>query len=281
MDGILRRAWWVLAWWAVAGGTGASEWHETLRPGVTRPEIRALAGPPASTDAETETYRRDSGRLVLRYAADRLVSAILQAGGEAGASTVFYSTSGSWTRKGPDPKPRREYLEKGQFAVLPRFDGPRVWTHKYHRGAGYEVDGRFLVVEPILDLLGARGYFEDKAARVLLVKADGSEEVLYRAADQWGRLRPPGLSFEEVRRRRTRLREVGESLVGRPVGELLGPGDSQMGSGVSHQVYYLEDALMVVQCSEPRDRVRAVRMVLPGLTNLAYPEWLARGATGE
>ncbi|MFM8360927.1 MAG: hypothetical protein ACKOET_20435 [Verrucomicrobiota bacterium] len=241
---------------------------------MTRPEIRALAGPPASADGETETYPRDSGRLVLRYAADRLVSAILQAGGEAGASTVFYSTSGSWPRKGPDLKPRREYLEKAQFAVLPRWAGPRVWTHKY-RGTCYEVDGRFVVVEPILDLLGARGYFEDKAARVLLVKADGSEELLYRAADQWGRLRPPGLSFEEVRRRRTRLREVGEGLVGRPVGELLGPGDSQMGSGVSYQVYYLEDALMVVQCTEPRDRVRAVRLVLPGLTNLTYPQWLA------
>lgn len=255
------------------GRAAAAEWHESLRPGVTREEILRLAGPPASSAGGVDTYRTGQGRLELRYADGRLVLGMAFDGPGPSPSRSFYSLSGAWPKNKPDLKPRQEYLKKGDFSVLPRFVGPMIRTQKY-RGSCYEVDGQFLVLEPVIEVLGGTGYFADKTARALLVKADGTEEVLYRAADNWGLLRPPGLTAEEVRRRRTRLREAGEGFIGRPVGEVLGPSDSNMGSGIDYRLYYLEDALMVVGCGEPRARVETVRMVLPGVTNLTYPQWL-------
>ncbi len=107
---------------------------------------------------------------------------------------------------------RKTYLKTGDFKIMPEFSGRKVYTHKYGCDC-YEVDGGFIVVEPIIGLGGGMGFFEDKAARVLWLKSDGAEKVLYRAADHWEALKPTGLLGQEIKNREMKLKEAGEEIV--------------------------------------------------------------------
>jgi hypothetical protein len=170
-----------------------------------------------------------------------------------------------------DRQQRKAFVQKGEFAILPNFSGKQVYTSKY-RGTCYELDDGFIVVEPIITLMGGAGYFANKTARVLIAKPDGTEQVLYRAAEHWGALKPPGLTDSEVERRTTAVK-----LASRAGGEIslsgFGEGDSSMGSGIDYRLFYLRDALVIGTRDYPGTNRFLVGIYRPGSTNFSMIQW--------
>lgn len=254
-------------------------WYETLRPGVTRSEISKLAGNPVRSEGSVDTYDVGGGRIEFAFEKDVLRTAVGYNLPGDGVSWTLYKTRGASNNS--DLKQRRAYLKAGNFSVMPDFPGRSVYTLKYpainernDSGACYEVDGGFIVAEPIICLLGGVGFFADKTARVLWVGPDGTEKVLYRAADHWEALRPPGLSEIDVKNRKMKLKTAGDHLLQMKVADVLGQCDSYMGSGINYQLYYFEDGLGIANASYPNGTLASMRIVKPGLTNLTLMEWL-------
>ncbi len=254
----------------------AAEWFETLRPGITRAEILGLAGAPSLSQGWVDTYNRAQGRIQCVYEGDILQSAVYYNPPGGAISWTVYDTDGEL--KESDLQLRRVYLKKGRFALLPSFSGRRLYTNKYH-GACYEVDGGFIVIEPVIDLGGGAGFFADKVARVLWLKSDGTETILYRASDHWKDLKPPGLLMTDVRSREVKLREAGDHLFMLTLTNILGEGDSFMGSGVDYRLFYLEDGLAVVVPKYRDGTIQSIRILKPGLTNLTFDEWIHEAPT--
>jgi len=173
----------------------AGYWYESLRPGATRSEILKVAGNPTSSTTGVDTYQQPQGRIECNYRRGVLLSAVYYDTPDGAVSWTLYATEGDL--RDADLEQRRTYVRKANFAVLPKLSGRTVYTHKY-RGKCYELDGEFIVIEPIITLMGGSGYFADKAARVLLATPDGKEQVLYRAGEHWKALKPTGLADEEV-----------------------------------------------------------------------------------
>ncbi|HKS35879.1 MAG TPA: hypothetical protein VJW76_01730 [Verrucomicrobiae bacterium] len=148
----------------------------------------------------------------------------------------------------------------------------------------YEVDDGSIVVEPIINLMGGLGFFADKAARVLFVYTNGTEKVLYRAAEHWSSLKPPGLLESQIRARSSKLTEARERVLGMNLASVLGESDSTMGSGVDHRLYYLEDALAIVTCDHQPgggELIEGISILKPGLRHLTLKEWLETAQTGS
>lgn len=215
-------------------------WYWTLRPGVTRSEIQRLSGLTLPGGDKVEVDAGTLGRFEFEFRDAVLHRGVLVAAAP-GAGSVFYGTYGS--PAAVNREARRTFLKAGNYAIVPRFAGPAIRTLKYH-GYCYEVDGQYLVIEPIIE--PGTGHFANKAARVLLVSADGAEKTLYRAIDHWNDLRPPNVSRSAAKRREEELKRLGMRVVGLRVGDVLGPADSQMGSGIDYRVYYLPRGLAIV-----------------------------------
>jgi hypothetical protein len=249
-------------------------WYESLRPGVTRGEIVKIAGRPTSSAGATDTYKQGHGNIVCKYQDDVLRSLVHYNTPDGAVADTTYSAEGELTES--DIAARATYLANQDFAVVPTLSGRRVYTRKY-AGTCYEVDGNFIVIEPIIRLMAGQGYFADKAARVLRVDRQGIETVLYVAAEHWDQLRPPGVSEEQVRSRSAKLTEAQQSVKGRELAEVFGKSDSSMGSGIDHRLYYLDNALAVVTCSHSNNSVLVANVVIvkPGVTNLTLKRWLA------
>jgi hypothetical protein len=216
------------------------------------------------------------GRIECTYEGISLRRVIYYDAPDGAASWTLYDMNGE--SKDSDFATRRAYIKKGNFNVIPHFSGQNVYTHKY-RGLSFELDRGFIMVEPIIDVGGGDGFFADKAARVLWLKPDGTETVLYRAADHWKALKPPGLAESVVKGRQAKLIEVGEHVVGMSLNDILGEADSRMGSGMDYRLFYLEDSLAVVSCGYSKQvkngtTIGSIRIVKPGLTNLTIGEWL-------
>lgn len=250
--------------------SSAEEWYKSLRPGVTRSDVLKLAGKPSSSGSDIDTYTQAKGRIECKYEKASLRSVIYYDTPDGAVAWTLYSTDGE--SKESDLERRRAYLKAANFKVMPEFSGKKIYTHKY-RGTSYELDDGFIVVEPIIDLLGGRGFFADKTARVLWLNHDGQEKVLYRAADHWGALKPPGLPDNEVQKRIVRLKNAASRLLHMNVTNVLGQSDSVMGSGIDYRLFYLEDGLAVVSCAGG-NAIESISVLKPGLTNLSLDEWL-------
>jgi hypothetical protein len=261
---------WILRWALSALG---ADWYESLRPGVTRTEVLKITGVPTSSDADLDTYKQAQGRIECNYHEGVLQSLVYYDTPSGASEATEYRTEGQLNAA--DLAARKAYLARKSFAVLPTLPGRTVYTAKYS-GTCYELDGEFIVIEPIIFLLGGQGYFADKVARVLLVDRVGRENVLYLAADNWSQLRPPGVSEKQVQTRRAKLAEAREAVAGRGLAGLLGECDSHMGSGIDYRLYYLDNALAVVRCnfSNRTEIVAGVYIEKPGWTNLTLGEWL-------
>jgi hypothetical protein len=258
----------------------AAEWYETLRPGITRSEILKLAGTPSKSRGTVDVYTKQGGVIECAYDKQGLREAIYYNTPDGAAAETLYDTYGDL--KDGDLEQRRAYLKAGKFAVMPNFPGRSIYTRKYpavcrsnDSGACYELDGGFIVVEPIIVLLGGYGFFADKAARVLWLKPDGTETVLYRAADHWRDLKPPQLPENEVKKRQMKLKQVGDNLLKMGVQDIFGESDSRMGSGVDYRLFYLQDGLAILSCDGPHESIDRISILKPGLTNLTLNEWLS------
>jgi hypothetical protein len=265
-----------------AGGSSlyAAEWYQTLRPGITRSEILKLAGTPSESRGTVDIYTKQGGRIECAYGEDGLRRAIYYNTPDGAAAWTLYDTYGD--PKYNDLEQRRAYLKAGNFAVIPNFPGRSIYTQKYpaicwsnDSGACYEVDGGFIVVEPIIDLGGGCGFFADKAARVLWLKPDGTETVLYRAADHWKDLKPPLLPENQVKNRQIKLKQAGDHVLKMSITSIFGESDSQMGSGVDYRLFYLEDGLAILTSDGANGTIKSISILKPGITNLTLSEWLS------
>jgi hypothetical protein len=220
------------------------------------------------------------GRFEFEFRDDVLHRGVLVAAAPGGGA-VFYGTYSS--PAAVNRETRRAFLKAGNYAIVPRFTGPAIRTLKY-RGYCYEVDGQHLVIEPIIE--PGTGHLANKAARVLLVNADGTEKTLYRAMDHWNELRPPNVSRSAAKRREEELKRLGTKVVGLRVGDVLGPADSQMGSGIDYRVYYLPRGLAIVHVGSRAgppdfvagrpDFIHGIRFSMPGSdrSDLRFEDWL-------
>lgn len=250
----------------------AAEWYETLRPGTTRNEVIQLAGKPSESSKNLDIYTQSKGHIDCTYSTDNLLQDLTYYDTPDGAvSATFYALRDTPNTK--EIKERTDFLKKGEFANIPNFSGRGVYTHKY-RGTCYGVNGSFIVVEPIITLGGECGYFTNKTARLSLIDSNGTEKVLYRAAEHWQDLKPPGLSDSEVQRRSQKLLEMGTNIIGAPVAMVFGQGDSYMGSGIDYRLFYLEDALIIAACESSAETIYRIQIVQPGLGTLTLKEWL-------
>jgi hypothetical protein len=263
-------------------------WYQSLRPGVTRTEIARVAGGPLVPRGDVEICRVPPGEIAFTFRGDVLQRADYR-DAPPEAITGLYSTHG--TTSAAAVEERRKYLRAGSFAIVPPFasspvrsaaGGPVIRTSKYQGAGCYEADGQYLIIEPML-WVGV-GEFADKAARVLLISADGKEKTLYRADEHWRELRPARLSSAAAAKRESTLRQLGEAVVGRQASEVLGPEDSQMGSGIDYRTYYLPRGLAIVQVGSDgpgrAGRIMSIRFSSPGGSGrwLSLQEWLARDA---
>ena len=244
---------------------------ERLRPGITRAELRAQTPVPLEERGGKDVYVNKLGNVEFVFRNEVLFSATSY-NSNGSASEYLYSTFEGVGRT--DPESRRAYLRKASYRVLPTFGGESVRTGLYD-GLCYEVDGQYIVIEPITPLAGASGFFADKAARVLLVQSDGSERLLYRACDHWQELRPPSLSVAESQHRVSELVWAASGPSGKSIPESLGPSDSIMGSGRCIDLYYLPEELLVVgdarTYSSNWNRIHRV-----GNDSITLKQWLTR-----
>jgi len=290
----LILGWWVLVITSLAGAALPPQpWYLTLRPGVTRSEILQLSGDRLESRGPLEMLATPPGELEFEFRGETLMRAIHRMDLKHPATRQIYTRL---ERADADLARCREFLQAGNFITLPSppFDTTSVRTARYE-GICYEVDGRYLMIEPIL--YHNSGFFLDKAARVLLVNERGEETVLYRAIDHWEALRPPGVTIEQARERENKLRQLGNSAIGLRIGELFGPHDSRMGSGRDMRVYYLPTGLAILGVGgrEPifvdgartryphADYVNGIAIVTPGAPgnvplNQTFDEWLSRSA---
>jgi hypothetical protein len=263
----------------------STPWYLALRPGVTRSEIERFLGTALGPGDKVEQPGGSLGRFEFEFRDNVLQRALHYdpAGGFGGLGSQLYSTHGTATAA--QVKARREFLQSGAYADTPHSMGGVIRTRKYD-GSCYEVDGQYLVIEPIVEQ--GMGHFARKTARVLLVGADGAEKTLYRASDHWRHLKPPNVSETAVIQREAALRRLGTRAIGRSVEDVLGPADSQMGSGIDYRVYYLPGGLAVVmvgsgprraplQMGGPRpDAILQIDFSRPGsgAPRMTFEEWL-------
>ncbi|QDV16363.1 hypothetical protein Pan153_09900 [Gimesia panareensis] len=222
------------------------QWYHQLTPRLTRSHLHKIAGKPDSANATTDIYRLPEGELKLKFQDGTLQNCDLKA--PSGEVDNFFCTWGGKLEL-EHLAARRKYLAARSFADLPQFSGPAF--RSTYDGKCYQVDDGYLVILPILSLIGRSGHFKDKAAWVTHVHSDGTEEVLYRAFDHWQKLKPPQLSDAQVRQRMQKLHTLGLGLVGKPLYSMLGPPDASMGSGRCYRVYYLSNALVFIGIQIP------------------------------
>jgi hypothetical protein len=249
----------------------AMEWYDNLRPGITRAEVQKMGGAPSRSDAKTDDFVQAKGHIKCIYENDVLRSAIYYGGQDGAVSDTLYMVDG--TTSEVDKSHLKAFLDAGKFRVIPSLAGRKVYTHKYD-GVCYELDGGFVVIEPIIQLMGANGFFADKAARVLWLKPDQTETVLYRASDHWNDLKPPGLTQSEVESRSSKLTKAGNQLFKLKVVDVLGQSDSSMGSGIDYQLFYLDDALAIVTLDFSSGKVASICFLKPGSSTLTLQDWL-------
>ncbi len=245
----------------------ATEWYEALRPGITRSEVLDLAGPPSDSTGNTDIYTRIQGHLEVVYQSNTLQECTYYNTPDGAVSWCTYATLGG----DPDQEveQRRSYLRSRQFHRLPNFQGQSVYTHKYS-GMCYKVNDSFIVVEPIITLLGGLGWFANFAARVLLLTPDGREECLYSAMDNWPNLRPPQLTVHIISERMNALLAMTNNIADKRVLDALGEPDSHMGSGIDYSLFYLSNALAVVATSFDQPTIEFIR---PGRDILTFDQW--------
>ena len=104
-------------------------------------------------------------------------------------------------------------------------------------GNCYKVDSSFIVIQPLIALMGGSGFYSDKAAKVTLIDSKGQAKVLYRAIDNWHELKPPRLDWKQVETRTNNLRSLGTDAIGKPIDEVFGTEDSRMGSGMDYRIF--------------------------------------------
>ncbi|QDT21032.1 hypothetical protein HG66A1_28250 [Gimesia chilikensis] len=223
------------------------KWYHKLTPDITRSQLHKLAGKPDSVSETTDIYHLPEGELKLDYQNSTLLNCDLKApNGEI--NNCFYTWGG---KLAPEHlAERKKYLTTRSFTVLPQFAGPAFDSAGFE-GKCYQVDDGYLVVEPVLYLIGRSGHYKDKAAQVVHVHNDGTQEVLYRAFDHWQKLKPPELSDALIQQRMRKLHTLGGGAIGKPLHSVLGPPDASMGSGRCIRVYYLSNALVFIEIATP------------------------------
>jgi len=123
---------------------------------------------------------------------------------------------------------------------------------------------------------GESGFYADKAAKVILIDPQKNETVPCRAIYNRENLRPPQLNAKQVDERTNRLISVGAGASIDSLIEALGAADSSMGSGFYYEVFYLKDALAVI------NRIlRKITISLPGLEHISFEEWIRRQKEGK
>jgi hypothetical protein len=261
----------------VAYSSFAKEWFESLAPGVTRSRVLQVAGPPSSSTNNLDIYQKPPGRIECIYEDETLRSAIYYNTPDGALEWCLYTRIG--TPNSADLLQRMQFLSNTNYIEIPQLSGPNIYTYKYS-GTCYEVEGGFLVMEPIITMGGGIGCFTNKTARLLFVKPDGSEQVIYRAADHWQVLRPAGITALEAERRTSIVRQLGKRLIGKRVGKILGDEDSHEGCGVDCRLYYIEDGLLIVRCIGSNAIIETARIVRPGIATMSVDKWIKLHAAG-
>ncbi len=229
---------------ATASWAGAKEWYENLRPGVSRADIIRIAGEPTSSAGQTDRYDLKSAYVELKYDGDTLITCNYYEREKGGSSNFYHHFGHKLTSS--QIQARKGYLKAGKYVLLPKLEGPFIRTARYHDSVCYQVDDSFLIVEPILSLMGATGFFADKAAKVMLLDSAGIETILYRAIDNWINLKPPDLSAELVEKRTGVIQSLIKEGKGITIeNNIFGNPDSTMGSGILYSVFYFKDGLAI------------------------------------
>ena len=229
---------------AVVKISTAAEWYENLAPGISRNEIIEIAGEPTSKSKSSDKYVLLQGHLEIKYRDGVLSDCTHYNPGEGAVSQSLYSSWGG-NLTADHTKERQAYLEKGNYLVLPRFKGPQIRTFRYD-GICYELRDGFLVVEPIIQLMGGSGYFHDKTAKITQIDSAGNPKILYQASSDWKKLKPPKIQSEQIELRTNKLYRLGKDCIEKPLDEVFGREDSRMGSGMDYRLFYLEDGLAFV-----------------------------------
>lgn len=252
-------------------------WFENLSPGITRSNVLQIAGSPKNSAGHVDIYSYRSGTVTLTYEKDILKDGNYNNSVESIGSWHFFQTPGKPV-SARELKERRSFLQKKDFKTLPQFAGESIYTAKYP-AICYEMDGKFLVIEPII-WLGAgagTGFYANKIARVMLVDTHGAEQVLYRASDHWDELRPPSVDKTKSRERMDAILSQGNQLDILKLLKILGEPDSHIGSGIDYRLFYLDDCLAIIS---PQFR-KIVQIVKPGADKQwSYAEWRTAHQSG-
>ncbi len=307
----MRTSFWIVVWLLVLGTFGhAQNWYESLWPGITRTEIHNIAGRPSRSTPTVDVYLQSKGRIECTYEGSNLVKATYFDTPDGAESADYYEVQKGSGHLNNDE--RSLYLKRKDFFKLPQFGGSFVSTRKY-KGQCFKIDDGYLVVEPMMYLLGSGGYFVDKIGVARWIGSDHKETIVYRASDHWDRLRPPDVSESDVKSRETRLLAAGDRSIGMKIGDLFGsPGGKRVysiqnapycrgitdfpesdyirqtlgicnerqcdgfgGSGIFREFFYLDDGLAVV-FPIGEDVVSRITIARPGLVHsLTLDEWLA------
>ncbi|MGB0580212.1 MAG: hypothetical protein ACPGVU_10970 [Limisphaerales bacterium] len=221
------------------GVAHAAEWYEKLRPGIARKEILRVAGKPTSILGNTNRYDLKQGHLRLIYQGESMLECDHMDPGDGVSLSLYYTSEPVLTPQ--HLQARKAFLTQTNFTKLPKFGGPFVNT-ALHPGNCYVLEDGYLIVEPIVTMMGGFGYFADKTSRLTRINSKGNRQILYRAFDHWPSLKPPGLSWATIRTRSLQARFLGERV---PLKKLPGGPDGRMGSGLDVRLYYLKEGLLV------------------------------------
>jgi hypothetical protein len=248
---------------------GSEAWYQTLVPGVTRDDVHKMAGLPNASVGDQDRYKMTQGYIIVQYQDETVVDCkYFQPPGGAIDESLYFTFGGVLTEQ--QSMRRRAYLTGHDFTIVPVFEGSAIRTSG-ESGICYPIDGRYVIVEPIVSLMGGIGFFTEKAAKVTVFeRTTGKRTILYRAIDHWESLRPPQLVKVDSDTRLIKLRALGQDLSFKSIARALGPADSEMGSGIDYDLYYLPVGLLITT-----DGAEAI-LDRPGESWVTLHAWLSK-----
>ncbi len=242
-----------------------------LMPDATPAQIEAALGKPDTRRDGKPAYRMRRGVVTIEADKHGLKEVEHLDPGDGSMGDVYYRRRG--------PRPSAAVIARREKALSSdSVTNPSEWTDPSIGCSGtgdacaaYTIRDGYVVVQAMYWLMGATGPLASQAAKVTLHR-HGRDTVVYRAWDNWDKLRPATATDAAVAQREAVLRRpAAEKPTRRDLGA-LGPCDGHWGSGVDYQVFWLPDGLLISAFGQPS----RAHLSQPGADRqVGLKEWLA------
>jgi hypothetical protein len=233
-------------------------WYKNISPYSDKNSILQKSGDPVQIDGETYYFKLPQGSLKIVFNNGVISDCTQLDPGGVAISGNHYAT---YNRNESEENEINinKYITGKYFSIIPKINGEVVRTSKYINSTCYKKEDGYVVVEPIISLMGSTGFFSDKTAIIINVDKDLKEDILYKAFDSWDKLVPPGIDDAELKRRKEILENKEKYDDVKQLISALGTPDSRMGSGVDYSLYYFTKGLLLISEYTTMENIKLIK----------------------